>query len=68
MSAGPGYRYCTGCGRAAAACAGDCPGAGPLDPPRFCPECGRRLSVQVFPSRVAARCRDHGHIPSSPPP
>jgi hypothetical protein len=46
--------YCTGCGRTAAECAGGCTGA--LDPPRFCPQCGRRLAVQVFPGHVVTRC------------
>lgn len=26
------------------------------DPPRFCPGCGRRLRVQVFPDGYQARC------------
>lgn len=47
--------HCTGCGRA------DCPGCGrELDPPRFCAECGRRLTVYVTPGHWEARCRDHG--------
>ena len=36
-----------------------------LDPPRFCPTCGRRLRVQVAPTGVTATCRDHG--PVDPP-
>ena len=26
------------------------------DPPRFCPACGRRLRVQVYPNGYSARC------------
>ena len=38
-----------------------CPGCRrPLDPPRFCPTCGRRLTVRVTPTHVHASCRDHG--------
>ena len=49
--------HCTGCGEP-----GDrCPGCQrPLDPPRFCPRCGRRLTVAVSPGGFRARCRDHG--------
>ncbi|MDP1805923.1 MAG: hypothetical protein Q8K72_12200 [Acidimicrobiales bacterium] len=46
--------HCTGCGRPAADCAGGC--TSDLDPPRFCPRCGRRLAVQVFPGHVVVRC------------
>ncbi|MGI8984614.1 MAG: hypothetical protein ACR2HM_08810 [Acidimicrobiales bacterium] len=54
-AAGP---RCTGCGQSPPACDGHC--AGDLDPPRFCPECGRRLAVQVFPGHVVTRCpADH---------
>lgn len=52
--------YCTGCGRQAAECPGGC--APPLDPPRHCPRCGRRLAVTITPLGVQARCRDHGQI------
>ena len=51
--------YCRGCGRLAA----DCPGCSPpLDPPRHCPQCGRRLAVTIVPTGVQARCRDHGPL------
>ncbi|NCY17347.1 MAG: hypothetical protein EBX39_11390 [Actinobacteria bacterium] len=33
-----------------------------LDPPRFCPTCGRRLRVLVTPSGWRATCRDHGEL------
>jgi hypothetical protein len=31
-----------------------------LEPPRYCPECRRRLVVQVTPGRWTARCAKHG--------
>ncbi|MDP9072010.1 MAG: hypothetical protein M3N68_12180 [Actinomycetota bacterium] len=52
--------YCTGCGRAAGRCEGRC--TPPLDPPRFCASCGRRLAVQVTPSGYRARCAEHGQL------
>ena len=35
-----------------------------LEPPRLCPECGRRLRVVVTPASWTATCRDHGHVGS----
>jgi hypothetical protein len=50
--------YCTGCGKPST----ECPGCGrALDPPRFCPECGRRMAVTVIPTGWTARCRDERH-------
>jgi predicted amidophosphoribosyltransferase len=54
--------YCTGCGHSRLECAG-CGRA--LDPPRFCPECGRRMTVQVIPTGWVAHCRDHTELRSS---
>jgi hypothetical protein len=51
--------YCTGCGAATTECAG-C--TRDLDPPRYCPTCGRRLAVTVSPGAYRARCRDHGEV------
>ncbi|MGH3569230.1 MAG: hypothetical protein ACRDRH_25040 [Pseudonocardia sp.] len=31
-----------------------------VDPPRFCPDCARRMVVQVTPTGWAARCSRHG--------
>ncbi|TNB74556.1 hypothetical protein FHJ30_05025 [Arthrobacter sp. BB-1] len=31
-----------------------------LEPPRYCPECGRRLKVQVSPLAWRATCSRHG--------
>jgi len=33
-----------------------------LDPPRFCPDCGRRMRVTVHTAGYEAACRDHGII------
>ncbi len=54
--------FCTGCGRLVAECAGACTGVGEFEAPRHCPVCGRRLAVQVTPTGVSARCRDHGAV------
>jgi hypothetical protein len=56
--------FCLWCGRPSGT-GGDCADAGcrrELDPPRFCPTCGRRLRVQVAPTGVTASCRDHGPV------
>lgn len=53
--------YCRHCGRERAACSGEC--QRPLDPPHFCPRCGRKLVVQVVPTGHRAHCRDHGPLP-----
>jgi len=50
--------HCTGCGKPSTECAG-CGRA--LDPPRFCPECGRRMTVAVVPTGWTARCNNSGH-------
>jgi hypothetical protein len=52
--------FCTGCGRGAGECLGGC--VSELDPPRFCPRCGRRMAVTVVPTGATARCRDHGEL------
>jgi hypothetical protein len=53
--------YCSGCGRPSSECAGAC--LRPLDIPRFCPECARKLDVQVTPQGYEATCRAHGPPP-----
>ncbi|HEY4927846.1 MAG TPA: hypothetical protein VIH95_01755 [Acidimicrobiales bacterium] len=53
----PHAPHCTACGSVS------CIGCGrTLDPPRFCPDCGRRLTVTVTPGGYRARCRDHGEL------
>jgi hypothetical protein len=36
-----------------------------VDPPRFCPECARRMVVQVTPGGWSARCSRHGESTSA---
>ena len=36
-----------------------------LEPPRFCPLCGRRMKVQVNPMGWTAECSRHGDMDSS---
>lgn len=31
-----------------------------IDPPRFCPQCARRMIVQVSPAGWSAKCSVHG--------
>ncbi|MBK5229295.1 MAG: hypothetical protein JJE05_12425 [Actinobacteria bacterium] len=50
--------YCSGCGRPESECDGAC--LRPLDIPRFCSECARKLDVQVTPQGYEATCRTHG--------
>ncbi|RZT85211.1 hypothetical protein EV383_2075 [Pseudonocardia sediminis] len=57
-SGGP---YCDQCGRPDA----DpdhprCTARRELEPPRFCPDCARRMVVQVDPVGWTARCSRHG--------
>jgi hypothetical protein len=52
--------YCTGCGQTVDKCAGSC--KRDLDPPRFCPECGKRLVVMVTPGYFEAQCKVHGPL------
>ncbi|HEY6473081.1 MAG TPA: hypothetical protein VIY26_09325 [Acidimicrobiales bacterium] len=58
----PAAMHCTGCGKLLGECTG-C--ARELDPPRFCPECGRRMTVTVIPTGWVARCRDHDAMRSA---
>jgi hypothetical protein len=47
--------YCAGCGKPAREGEhGRC--LRPLDPPRFCADCGRKLAVQVLPTGYEATC------------
>ncbi|HEX4061987.1 MAG TPA: hypothetical protein VHY58_13315 [Streptosporangiaceae bacterium] len=45
---------------------GACLRAGALDPPRYCPQCGRRMIVKVTPDRWTARCAQHGAAAPGP--
>ena len=57
--------HCIWCGTALATHP-DQPCRRELDPPRFCPTCGRRLRVKVHPAGWEASCRDHGPLPDRP--
>ena len=47
--------YCAGCGRPVTAGEHEhC--LRPLDPPRYCADCGRKLAVQVLPTGYEAHC------------
>ncbi|RJQ72229.1 hypothetical protein D5S17_26540 [Pseudonocardiaceae bacterium YIM PH 21723] len=35
-----------------------------IDPPRYCPECARRMVVQVSPAGWTAKCSRHGETTS----
>jgi hypothetical protein len=53
--------YCDRCGEEAAK--GDhtaCAAARRLEPPRYCPDCRRRMKVQVLPTGWTATCVAHG--------
>ncbi|HEX2064028.1 MAG TPA: hypothetical protein VHE80_06370 [Acidimicrobiales bacterium] len=52
--------YCSGCGLPVEQCDGAC--RRPLDPPRFCERCGKRMAVQVMPGHYTARCLRHGTV------
>ncbi|WP_250038131.1 hypothetical protein [Paractinoplanes maris] len=53
--------FCDRCGEPAAQ--GDhrgCDAARALEPPRYCPDCRRRMKVQVVPTGWTATCVEHG--------
>jgi hypothetical protein len=53
--------YCDQCGRDAAdGDHGRCALRRELEPPRYCPDCARRMVVQVTPVGWTARCSRHG--------
>ena len=53
--------YCDHCGRAVAeGVHAACAAARELEPPRFCPDCRRRMRVQVVPAGWTAICVQHG--------
>jgi uncharacterized Zn finger protein (UPF0148 family) len=43
---------------------GTCERARELEPPRYCPQCQRRMVVQVVPAGWKARCIVHGELSS----
>lgn len=56
--------YCDRCGRPLGVPGGPghetCQAARELEPPRYCPTCGRRMVVQVTPGGWSSRCTRHG--------
>jgi ribosomal protein S18 acetylase RimI-like enzyme len=50
--------YCGHCGEPGAH--EQCRARFPLDPPRYCGQCRRRMVVQVHPTGWSARCVEHG--------
>ena len=61
-----GSTYCGHCGNLLAE--GDhavCVQHLALEPPRYCPDCRRRMVVQVTPDHWTARCVEHGETTAS---
>jgi hypothetical protein len=53
--------YCDRCGLPAADDVhATCQAARQLEPPRYCPQCRRRMKVQVVPTGWTASCVEHG--------
>ena len=53
--------WCGQCGQALDAEGhGACRSRAELEPPRWCPDCRRRMVVQVTPAGWTARCSEHG--------
>ena len=53
--------YCERCGFPTGEGEHDaCAEARRLEPPRFCPQCRRRMKVQVVPTGWTASCVEHG--------
>lgn len=52
--------YCGQCGRPAQGEHPACAVRAELEPPRYCPECARRMVVQVDPMGWLAVCSRHG--------
>ena len=59
---GPAIPYCGHCGEPAASPHPACVARLSLEPPRYCPQCRRRLIVQVLPVGYTARCSAHGEL------
>jgi hypothetical protein len=55
--------YCGHCGKAVAEGTHDgCRQRLELEPPRYCGQCRRRMTVQVHPMGWSARCSVHGEL------
>ncbi|MGX7679963.1 biotin synthase auxiliary protein BsaP [Jatrophihabitans sp. DSM 45814] len=60
------HRYCGQCGEVEDATHPRCQQRAVLEPPRYCPQCARRMVVQVDPLGWRARCSVHGVLASVP--
>ncbi|GAA4322078.1 hypothetical protein ACFQY7_52170 [Actinomadura luteofluorescens] len=54
--------YCDRCGEPAEGDHTPCRTARRMEPPRYCPDCRRRLKVQVTPTAWTAECSHHGPL------
>ena len=72
-SPGPGFElfayavalvpFCDGCGEPLTVTGHErCVAARAYEPPRYCPQCRRRMVVQVLPAGWSARCVEHGTL------
>jgi len=52
--------FCDRCGEPGDRDHAACAAARELEPPRFCPDCRRRMKVQVVPAGWTAACVEHG--------
>ena len=53
--------WCSICGEPAAEAVHErCSALAPLEPPRYCRDCRRRMVVQITPTGWTARCSEHG--------
>ncbi|HEX6920900.1 MAG TPA: hypothetical protein VF314_11760 [Actinomycetes bacterium] len=61
--------YCDQCGEPVASTEhAGCRARRALEPPRYCPDCRRRMVVQIVPRGWSARCVQHGVRTSATPP
>ena len=60
-------QFCDQCGKPAAEgdAHGTCAARRELEPPRYCPQCARRMVVQIVPTGWTARCSVHGELRST---
>ncbi|GGK39538.1 hypothetical protein GCM10010124_35270 [Pilimelia terevasa] len=59
--------WCERCGEALPAGGhAACAAARPLEPPRYCRWCRRRMKVQVLPAGWSATCVEHGRLDGAP--
>ncbi|HXZ71751.1 MAG TPA: hypothetical protein VEH31_12925 [Streptosporangiaceae bacterium] len=65
-----GARYCDRCGQPVSQHGEpghrDCRDARALEPPRYCPRCGRRMVVKVTPDAWSSHCPRHGLTAGAP--